>query len=245
MAAVTKIDAGLTASGSNQKKQAPELGAVMHEHVYNRLRDALITGRLTPGRALSVRGIAAEFDVSAMPAREAIRQLAAVGALEFTDTRRVSIAKMTAEKLEEIKTARLLLEPILAERSLISVAGKQREKRRLLRSLEKHDAALDAAIRRGDVSQYTQYNSAFHFELYRASGSAVLIDLVESLWLRFGPFMRVVIGRLGTSCLIDDRHKDIMEAIEAEDAKALKKAVRDDLLHGMNNIDVAEIEADT
>ena len=95
MAAVTKIE-GLGGDGDTATS---DLGPVMHEVVYNRLREALIAGRLPPGRALSVRGLAAEFDVSAMPAREAIRRLAALGALEFTDTRRVMIAKMTGEKL--------------------------------------------------------------------------------------------------------------------------------------------------
>ena len=51
----------------------------VHETVYAQLREALIAGHLEPGRSLSVRSLAAEFGVSAMPAREAIRQLAAQG----------------------------------------------------------------------------------------------------------------------------------------------------------------------
>ena len=63
-----------------------------------------------------------------------------------------------------------------------------------------------------------------------------MLNLVESLWLQFGPFMRVVIGRLGTSCLVDDKHKDIIDAVSENDAEKLKNAVKEDILHGMHTI---------
>ena len=58
------------ASTGRRRKRAP----VVHEEVYARLRRAIIDGQLEPGRALSVRTLAAQFSVSAMPAREAIRR---------------------------------------------------------------------------------------------------------------------------------------------------------------------------
>ena len=47
-----------------------------------------------------------------MPAREAIRRLVAMGALEMTDTRRITLATMSQKKLAEIRVARLALEPV-------------------------------------------------------------------------------------------------------------------------------------
>ncbi|MEM7739337.1 MAG: GntR family transcriptional regulator [Pseudomonadota bacterium] len=244
MAALEKIYERKPPKAGGSDESASDSNIAMHEQVYERLREALIAGHLSPGRVLSVRGIAAEFDVSAMPAREAIRRLAARGALEFTGTRRVSIARMTEEKLGEIKEARLWLEPTLAERTLLRLQGKARERKRLIRELEKIDASLDAAIHRGDANQYSQFNSEFHFALYRASEANVLLDLVESLWMRVGPFMRVVIGRLGTSCLTDDHHKEVVQAIEDDDPAALREAVRQDILHGMDNIAASDFTAE-
>lgn len=222
--------------------KAKDAGTVMHEHIYEKLHEALISGQLAPGRSISVRQLAAQFNVSAMPAREAIRRLVMIGALELTDTRRVRIARMTVKKFEEIKIARLELEPILAQFAFEAVGGKTREKARLIRTLKETDALLDKAIRQGDVTDYTKYNSDFHFALYRAANAAVLLGLVESLWLQFGPFMRIVIGRLGTSCLVDDRHKEIIKALEESDKEKLKAAVRADILHGMGNIRAVDFE---
>jgi DNA-binding GntR family transcriptional regulator len=243
MAPVKNVSGGTQPPADGPKDTAREPGAVMHEHVYEKIREALISGQLEPGRTISVRRLASEYAVSAMPAREAIRRLVAMGALELTDTRRVTIAKMSDRKFAEIRSARLKLEPMLAGLTLAAISGKQREKKRLLRTLKKTDGLLDESIKQGRVTDYTKHNSDFHFALYRASGSLVLLGLVESLWLQFGPFMRIVIGRLGTSCLVDDRHKEIIEAIEGDQAEDLEAAVRADILHGMDNISTGDFKS--
>jgi len=45
--------------------------------VYQTLRYAVMNGQILPGRALTIRELAGILDVSPMPVREALRQLAA------------------------------------------------------------------------------------------------------------------------------------------------------------------------
>ena len=59
-------------------------------------------------------------------------------------------------------------------------------------------------------------NRRFHFEIYTAAPSIVLLPMVESLWIQFGPFMRAVYGRVGTA-ILDDQHVRAVAAIEAGD----------------------------
>ena len=49
----------------------------MHERVYRELRSRLIGGRVVPGRAVTLRGLAGELCVSPMPVREAVSRLVA------------------------------------------------------------------------------------------------------------------------------------------------------------------------
>ena len=219
---------------------ALERPRIVHEEVYERLRHAIIAGQLEPGRSLSVRSLAAAFGVSTMPAREAIKQLAALGALEFTPTRRVSVSRMTREKLAELSDVRLVLEPALAVRALAATEGKTSAREKLALKLLAIDEKLDAAIERGDSAEYAMHNSDFHFTLYKAAQSPVYLGLVESLWLQVGPFMRVVIGRLGTSTLVD-QHQEAVRAFRAGDAAKLEIAIRDDIKEGMSNISRAEV----
>lgn len=213
------------------RKRAP----VIHEEVYSRLRRAIIEGQLEPGRSLSVRTLGAQFSVSAMPAREAVRRLVALGALELTPTRRITVTRMTPSKIEELTDARIPLETRLAVRALERTQRKPKARAALIVKLSKIDARLDAAIEDGDVAAYSKANSEFHFTLYRAAHAPVLLGVVEGLWLQIGPFMRVVVTRLGTSELVD-QHKEAIDALEAGDAKKLEKAVSLDILEGMKKI---------
>lgn len=219
------------AASATKRKRAP----VVHEEVYARLRRAIIDGQLEPGRSLSVRTLGAQFEVSAMPAREAIRRLVALGALELTPTRRIAVARMTPSKIDELTDARIPLETRLALRALERTHGKPRARAALVARLSKIDARLDAAIARGDIDAYTKANSEFHFTLYEAADAPVLLGVVEGLWLQIGPFMRVVVTQLGTAELID-QHKEAIDALEDGDAIKLEKAIRLDILEGMTKI---------
>ena len=216
-------------SSTRPSNRAP----VVHEEVYAKLRRAIIEGQLAPGRPLSVRTLAARFSVSAMPAREAIRRLVALGAFEMTPTRRIMIAMMTPAKVDELTEARVLLEPKLARRASEKVQGKARAG--LIARLTRIDQRLDSAIERGDASAYGKANSEFHFALYQAAKAPVLLGVVESLWLQTGPFMRVVVESLGAANLVD-QHKETIDALAAGDARKLEKAIRLDIQEGMNRI---------
>ncbi|MDR3507661.1 MAG: FCD domain-containing protein, partial [Caulobacteraceae bacterium] len=69
----------------------------------------------------------------------------------------------------------------------------------------------------------------------RANNRPILNRLIETLWLQFGPFMRVVYGRYGTANLVD-QHRVALDAIEAGDADALRRAIAGDIADGMGLI---------
>ncbi len=76
-----------------------------------------------------------------------------------------------------------------------------------------------------------RFNHEFHMTLYRAAPSQVLLPLVESLWLQVGPFLRLVVGRLGTASFVD-RHRAALAAIAARDARGLREAIAADIADG-------------
>ena len=207
----------------------PDASGLIHARVYDALKSAIMAGRFIPGRGVTLRGIAEELGVSPMPVREAIRRLEAERALEVGSNRRVYVPKMTPAKFDELVTARCLLETEAAARAMpmIDMAD--------VRALEEVDRRIDDAIARGDAEAYVVNNHAFHFNIYRAAPSTVLVPLIEVLWLQFGPFMRTVYGRLGTARLIDN-HVETVKALAKQDEQALRAAIKADILDGMNII---------
>ena len=201
----------------------------VHARVYRELREAIVTGRFVPGRPVTLRGVAAELGVSPMPVREALRQLVAERALVMHDNRRVAVPAMSPARFAELCLARALLEPELATLALPRATMADAA------AMAAIDRDIDAALARGDSEAYMRENYAFHFRLYRAAGSSVLLPLVESLWLQVGPFLRMVVGRLGTGYVVD-RHRAAVAAIRARDVAALREAIRADILDGQELI---------
>ncbi|WP_208990867.1 GntR family transcriptional regulator [Pseudovibrio sp. Tun.PSC04-5.I4] len=201
----------------------------VHEQVYRQLRDRILFGGFLPGKAVTLRGLAEDLSVSAMPVREAVRRLIAENALELHGNRRVSIPDVTEGKIVEIWSARRLLEVELATMSLEYLTDED------IQVLGDIDSEIDVALETGDVEGYMRGNYRFHFSLYSKSRSEILIKLVRNLWVQFGPFMRLVYGRSGTANL-EDQHKQALEAMKSRDAEALKHAMEEDIAQGMGFI---------
>lgn len=197
-----------------------------HELTYARLRDQVLFGDLAPGQPVTIQGLTAEMAAGMTPVREAIRRLAAEGALFPQGNRRVAVPRLTLADLEQVAFARLTIEPRLAELAVVTPA--------LITELERLDALVDAAIAAGNVHDYLQNNHAFHFALYEAAGAGVLLDMARSLWLRFGPSLRVVTS--GGAASQPDSHKEAIAALRAGDAAAVAAAMRQDIAQGVEHV---------
>ena len=194
--------------------------------IYAKLRKRLVNGGMAPGHELSTRSLAAELGVSQTPVRDALSRLAAEGAVAIRSKRRVRVPPMTEARFDDLLRCRLLLEPEAAVLALPHLTPEH------VGLLQAADISLDTAIATGDAEAYMQSNHDFHFTLYRAYPGAVLAQLIETLWLQFGPYMRVVFGRVSGANL-HDNHKAAIAAIEARDAPALRAAITADINDGM------------
>ena len=57
----------------------------MSQRVYGDLRELIMSGRVQPGQRLTLKNLSEAVGTSQMPVREALRQLAAEGALERSE----------------------------------------------------------------------------------------------------------------------------------------------------------------
>lgn len=200
-----------------------------HEVIYRQLREMILFGDLTPGQAVTIQGLIAELGAGMTPVREAIRRLTSQGALEFQGNRRVSVPELRAEDIDEIIVAREWLDPYLIQRTALRARTPDIDR------LAAIDGALDRAIRAGDLRAYLHGNYRFHKLLYDLAGAPLLAELAEGLWLRFGPSMRVVCGRIGTQNL-PDNHKTAIDALRRADPDAAAEAIRRDVRQGMDQM---------
>lgn len=200
-----------------------------HETIYRQLRALVLFGDLAPGQAVTIQGLCERLGAGMTPVREALRRLIAEGALEFQGNRRVSVPLLDAGHIGELIYARQWLDPHLAERATARASAAD------LRALTAIDDDLDRAILRGDMRGYLELNYRFHRRLYEMADAPILADVADGLWLRFGPSLRVVCGRVGTQGL-PDKHKDLLEAMRARNGEAAAQAIRADVVQGMEQV---------
>lgn len=199
----------------------------VHEQVYQKIRNLILFGGMIPGEAVTINGLIETLDVGMTPVREAIRRLTSEGALEFRGNRRIVLPVLTTQSLEELEFLRLSIEPKLAE-----MAAKTVRENDILHLVELDDK-LDRAIQSGDVNAYLRLNYEFHRDLYLLSNAPILNEVVDGLWLRFGPSLRVVCGQYGTRQL-DDKHKRTIEALRSRDGKSAFEAISADISQGLD-----------
>ncbi len=200
-----------------------------HEIVYHKLRELILFGDIIPGQAITIQGLTSTLDAGMTPVREALRRLISEGALAFQGNRRVSVPVLTPENVNELMFARQAIEPQLI------ILATQRAAPADLDRLLAIDTQLDDAIERGDVKRYLRKNYEFHSQLYNLADAPILSSLADSMWLRFGPSLRVIIGRMGTQNM-PDLHKACIEAMRAGDAHTAANAIKQDVVSGMEQV---------
>ena len=205
---------------------APPPAQSAHERVYRALRTRIMHGEIGPGEGLTLRGLGREFDVSMTPAREAVRRLAAEGALTLSATGRVTTPTLGADRLEELAAVRALLEPELAARAM------PRAHPALIDRLQRIDQTVAEAIAKRDAPAYIRSNLEFHRTLYLRAQAPAMLALAETVWLQTGPTMRALYGRLGRT-EAPHGHRLMVAALKAGDEPSLKLAVRSDVTQGL------------
>lgn len=185
-----------------------------------------MSGAIDPGVALTIRGIAAEFPVSMTPAREAVRRLAAEGALSLSASGRISTPVLSNERIEELAALRALLEPELASRAL------PRAHAALIDRMEDINHGIDRTIAGGDAGGYIRANLEFHRTLYLRAQAPAILATIETVWLQLGPTMRVLYERLQRQ-QASMNHLKIISALRAGDEPGLRLAVRQDVTGGL------------
>ncbi len=155
----------------------------LSDRIYARLRIALMSGQYEPGAKLNIRGLAAAYDMSPTPVREAIFQLVREGALELRLGHQPRVPVLTVPKYINIRETRVPLERLAAELATARITAAEIE------ALKEYHARFLLAEQEARWKDALAANQAFHFTIYRASGNDVLVRVLENLWLLAGPFV--------------------------------------------------------
>ncbi len=207
---------------------APITRETMQERVYRELRRALINGRFDPGQALTLHELAASLNTSAMPVREALARLVSEQALEAASNRSVRVPPVDARRLGDLLQARRVIEGTALE---LASGRLTDEDFSALRAANEDYARIASRRGRQSLDAAIEANVAFHFRLYGACGSPVLLRIIESLWLQSGALVRSAVEAFRPDSAVSafHFHNQIVDSLERGDVAGAKSALSEDI----------------
>jgi DNA-binding GntR family transcriptional regulator len=193
----------------------------LNELVYAELRRQILWGELAPGSILSVRRLSAQFSVSPMPVRDAIRRLAVEELVEVTPRSSTRVSLISPETVREIAEVRSRLEALAARLALQTLTSADVKRLRdLLRNMQ-------VAAARNDPEAWHQANAEFHRVVIHRSGNRLLTRMTEGLWDRsIRHFSGRVLSQAHFRRLRDREHQRILQAIVKRDPDEVEAAWR-------------------
>ncbi|WP_166418294.1 GntR family transcriptional regulator [Cochlodiniinecator piscidefendens] len=195
--------------------------------IYADLRLKLIVGELRPAESLSIRTLAEKYNVSAMPVREALRQLASENALIGVAKKAYRVPDLTSDEAANLFFLRAVLEGAAAEVAVANI--KEADFTLLSRFVDD----MEKTWAKRDCSAFLLSNFHFHRHVYSLTGNGALQDMIEALYVRTGPWLALGIVNLENPDHWMGEHPEIIAALRAGDAAEARRLTEEDARWGM------------
>ncbi len=193
----------------------------IREQSLDTLREAILSGELKPGQALTEMDLSRQLGVSRAPIREALRILNSEGLVETIPYHGTTVTRLSKDDIEEIYSMRILLETFALERVMAAGDSAQFQQLRAL------VADMVSAGDRGDLSAVNALDRDFHDALIEMSGHQLLATMWQTVAMKVRQVMALVNRRNTDLTQIAHNHLPLLDAMEAGEL-----ALAQDILRG-------------
>jgi len=198
------------------------------ERVYDQLRQSLLQGKLRAGESITIRSMASALGTSEMPVREAMKRLLAERMIYQRPNRTYQVPGLERDEFAELIDIRVSIEGSAARRA-VSQADDA-----LIGKLTRYNSDMKSSLESGDKNGVLKGNQEFHFALYSAANSSILMQLIELLWMRSGPYLAEALFEIDDAKAFFVKatitHEKLISALIAKDEDAVFVALKEDLL---------------
>ena len=189
--------------------------------VADALRTAIVDGTLAPGTPLRQDAIARHFSVSAIPVREALRQLESEGWAKVEMNKGATVAPLSADEAREIYEIRAALESLAIGLAIPAHTPA---------SLRSAAELCKAAAAETDPSRYVARNEAFHLSLYEPAARPQLFEMIKTLHGRGERYLRLKFGLPSYKGESDTEHAALLKAVRRREIALAQSLVTEHLL---------------
>jgi DNA-binding GntR family transcriptional regulator len=202
----------------------------LQDETYATLRRWLSLGRFVPGERLRIHALAEQLGVGEMPVRAALVRLAAESALVNLPNRGVLVPQLTRAQFDDVLNVRVMLEGEAASLATPRLTDEE------IAQLDALNAQMAEALAQNKPARYLDANEDFHLVLYRACGSPLLVELIETVWLQVGPISNLLFDESDFAATLNDAHDGLMRRLKRRDAEGVRRAIERDLRHAAQQL---------
>ncbi|AVO38432.1 GntR family transcriptional regulator [Pukyongiella litopenaei] len=186
--------------------------------------DAIAEQRLPAGTKLGEKELSQLFSCNRANVRRALASLAAQHVVELRPNRGAFVSSPTPKEAQDVFEARRAIERTIARQAAGRASADEIAR---LRQNISDEVRAHAA---GNQPEELRLSRAFHLDIARVAGNAVLERILAELTMR----TTLILGLYGTgeasNCAKDD-HGSIVDALEAGDAERLVTEMDEHLKH--------------
>jgi DNA-binding GntR family transcriptional regulator len=203
--------------------QSPADFKTRTEIVADRLREAIISGELRPGDRLLQADLARQLNVSRMPVREALKQLAREGFVDYDAYKGAFVTELSAEAIEDLYRIRAAIEGMAAR------LGAERITEEQVESLESIFSEMCQAVAEGDLEALIELDAEFHSKVFEAYRREFWLGFLEELRTRSSKYTRLYIRWVGRTGDTLAWHEELIRACREHDGSLAEQLTRDSL----------------
>ena len=144
------------------------------------LRERIVAGDLRPHAKLTQRDLADQFGVSAMPVRDAIKQLISDGLVVAEGQKTIVVAPMSADDFLDVMEMRLTLEPRALELAMPFISAA---------NLSEIEGILASSAPTDTSRESVEKHWRFHQTLYRPSRRQRMLAAIEAQHLHLNRYL--------------------------------------------------------
>lgn len=210
----------------------------LRELVFESLREAIISGQLSPGERMMEIQLAEEMGVSRTPVREAIRKLELEGLVVMIPRKGAYVSGLSLKDVADVFEIRGALEGLAAELAADRITDEE------LENLERYLVKISEDIEQGDLSRVVETDTDFHTLLYQASRNNRLSQIINNLREQIQRFRTTSLSLPGRMKVALEEHRKIVEAISSRDGELARKLAKEHIENAENSL-MSMIRKDT
>lgn len=201
-----------------------------------RMKHSIVRCEIAPGTRLKVDALSKEYGLSSSPIREALNRLAQEGIVCAIENRGFRVAGLSTSDFDDIARVRMLLECEALSDSIEhgddKWEGDVLAAFHRLSIVEKRIGSAPVAL----DDDWTERHRAFHFALFSACRSPLILKLIDSLFDRAERYRRYSALHRMTARHKGNEHQKLMKTVlERDKAKALE-LLRDHIEHTRDSV---------